>query len=138
MKNLLFVVRSRGRPFTYLCCGMKEELSPRQTAARGECDHIFWDNLIDISYEQFHRVETDPAVAQARRAFVHREALPLRTEDRGLRSAASEGSGKQGARFQAFLRCTGQVTRWRCRKGANVNFFDSKGSFCFMKTTSAT
>jgi hypothetical protein len=39
------------------------------------CDHIFWDDLIDISYEQFHRVETDPAVAQARRALVHRVAL---------------------------------------------------------------
>jgi len=67
------------------------------------CDHIFWDDLIDISYEQFHRVETDPAVAQARRALVHRVALSLRIEEGGLRPAASEGSRKQGARFQAFL-----------------------------------
>ena len=93
--------------------------------------------LTDIIYEQFHRFTTHTAVTQARRAFVHWVALPRGAEKRRLRSLASEGSGEQGARFQVVLWCFSEVILSPCRKGANVNFFDSKGKLNFIKTTSA-
>ena len=81
-----------------------------------------------LNHEYFHHTKTHPAVTKARHPQVPIVTLPRGAEEGRLRPAAAEGSGEQGAGVQVLLRCVGEVSRLICRKGANVNFFDSKGN----------
>lgn len=93
--------------------------------------------MMILNNEYIHHAEADPAVTQARHPQVPLVALAGGAEEGRLRPAAAEGSGEQGAGVQALLRGIGEVLLLLLRKGANVNFFDSKGNPHHTQITSA-
>lgn len=90
-----------------------------------------------LNNEYIHHTEADPAITQTRHPQVSIVTLSGGAEEGRLRSFAEEGSGEQGSGVQALLRCIGEVRHVIHRKGANVNFFDSKGNAHHMKIISA-
>lgn len=117
--------------------GLPSPSSPPQHPPLPSNNHPLTIIIYILNNEHIHHTEADPAITQARHPQVPIVTLSGGAEEGRLRSLAAEGSGEQGAGVQALLRCIGEVRHLIHRKGANVNFFDSKGNTRHMKIISA-